>query len=61
MFRFALHGEGLCCGYDDGTAVSDSYDSPFRFDGTIDQVVVDVGGEPFVDTEAQIRHAWLTQ
>lgn len=61
LFRFALHGEGLCCGYDDGSPVSYSYESPFRFDGTIERVVVDVSGDPFVDTEAQIRHAWLTQ
>ncbi len=61
LFRFALHGEGLCCGYDDGTPVSDLYESPFPFTGTIDRVVVDVGGSPQRDTEAEFRHAWLTQ
>jgi arylsulfatase len=61
IFRFALHGEGLCCGYDDGTGVADCYESPFAFTGTIEKVVVDVSGDPFVDTEAEIRHAWMTQ
>ncbi len=61
VFRFSLHGEGLCCGFDDGTAVADGYASPFPFTGEIDRVVVDVSGEPFLDTEAEIRRAWLTQ
>ena len=61
LFRFALHGEGLCCGYDDGTPVSNLYDSPFAFTGTIDRVIVDVSGEPYRDAEAEIRHAWMTQ
>ena len=59
--RFALAGEGLCCGYDDGTAVSPDYESPFVFTGGIDEVVVDVGGTPVVDLEMEVRRAWITQ
>jgi arylsulfatase A-like enzyme len=40
--RFSLAGEGLCCGYDDGTPVAEAYASPFRFTGTIHAVVVDL-------------------
>ena len=41
-FRFALAGEGLCCGYDDGTPVADVYESPYAFTGTIHEAVIDV-------------------
>jgi len=60
--RYALAGEGLCCGYDDGTPVSDRYESPFRFTGTIDEVVIDVSGRPLdPDPTADEHHARLTQ
>jgi arylsulfatase len=59
-FRFALAGEGLCCGYDDGTPVGD-YASPFAFTGRIHEVVVDVSGEPYDDVAARVAHAWMTQ
>ena len=61
LFRFALHGEGLCCGYDDGTPVSRDYSGFFPFTGTIDRVIVDVGGDAVVDAAAEERRAWLTQ
>ncbi len=60
-FRFAIAGEGLCCGYDDGTAVSELYQSPFPFTGAIEDVVVDVSGEPVSDGDAALNHAWMTQ
>ena len=60
-FRFALAGEGLCCGYDDGTPVSDVYEAPFAFTGTIHEVVIDVSGTPVVDLVAELRRAWMTQ
>ncbi len=59
-FRFTLAGEGLCCGYDDGTPVAD-YDSPYAFTGTIHEVTVDVSGDAYVDVEAAAAHAWATQ
>jgi arylsulfatase len=60
-FRFALAGEGLCCGYDDGTPVADVYESPFAFTGTIHEAVIDVSGTPVVDLVAELRRAWMTQ
>ncbi len=60
-FRFALHGEGMCCGYDDGTPVAASYDAPFRFTGVLHEVVVDVSGTPVVDHVAEVRRAWMVQ
>ncbi|MDD1741700.1 MAG: arylsulfatase [Methanotrichaceae archaeon] len=40
-WRYSLE-EGLEIGSDSHTAVTDSYDSPFRFNGTIDKVVMEV-------------------
>lgn len=60
-FRFALHGEGMCCGYDDGTPVAAIYESPFRFTGTIEGVTVDVSGTPVVDRIAEVKRAWMVQ
>jgi arylsulfatase len=60
-FRFALAGEGLCCGYDDGTPVADVYESPYAFTGTIHEAVIDVSGTPVVDLVAELRRAWMTQ
>jgi arylsulfatase len=60
-YRFALAGEGLCCGYDDGTPVSDSYESPYEFTGTIHEVVIDVGGTTVADLVAEVERAWVTQ
>jgi arylsulfatase A-like enzyme len=60
-FRFALHGEGMCCGYDEGTPVSATYESPFRFTGVLHDVTVDVSGTPVVDRAAEIRRAWMVQ
>ena len=58
---FALAGEGLCCGFDDGTPVSEDYASPFDFTGVIDEVVIDVGDTPVRDLELEVRRAWVTQ
>ena len=56
---FCLVGDGICVGRDSASAVSPEYKPPFRFTGgTIDKVVVDVTGEPYVDHEAQVR-AWF--
>ena len=53
---FELAGEGLCVGRDSGAAVTDDYpgSSPHRFTGgTINRVVIDVSGEPYLDLERQ--------
>ncbi|MGI9557060.1 MAG: arylsulfatase, partial [Solirubrobacterales bacterium] len=57
---FALTGDGLCVGRDSGSPVAD-YDPPFAFTGgTIERVVVDVSGEPYVDHEKEVL-AWLAR
>ena len=53
--------EGLCCGYDSGLPVTPGYRAPFRFTGTIAQVVVEVEGVPATDNEAQLRNAFTDQ
>ena len=51
--------DGICVGRDSASPVTPDYQAPFRFTGgTIDKVVVDVSGEPYVDHEAQVR-AWF--
>jgi hypothetical protein len=58
---FALCGDGLCVGRDSGSPVSREYDAPFAFaGGTIERVVVDVSGDPYVDHEKEVL-AWLAR
>jgi hypothetical protein len=53
---FCLTGDGICVGRDSGSPVSTEYQDTFPFvGGTIDRVVVDVSGEPYVDHEARVR------
>ena len=54
-------GEGLCCGYDSGLPVTDRYQAPFRFTGTIKRVIVEVDGVESTDPEAAVRAAFTTQ
>jgi arylsulfatase len=57
---FCLTGDGICVGRDSASAVTPGYQSPFPFTGgTIDKVVVDLSGEPYVDHEAQVR-TWFS-
>ena len=54
--NFSLVGEGLNVGRDPGEPVTDDYPgaAPWAFTGgTMNQVVVDVSGEPFVDLERE--------
>ena len=52
-------GRRICVGRDSASPVTPDYTAPFRFTGgTIDKVVVDVSGEPYIDHEAQVR-AWF--
>ena len=58
---FCTVGDGICVGRDSASSVTPDYKAPFRFTGgTIDKVVVDVCGKPFVDEEAQVR-AWFSR
>lgn len=54
-FNYSLTGEGLCCGFDSETPVSERYESPFPFTGEIAQVVLSVEGtvtpNPIKDAE----------
>ena len=59
--RFNLTGGGLWCGEGDGLAVSDDYQGPFPFTGTLHEVVVDVEGTAVVDPAAEAAHAIATQ
>jgi arylsulfatase len=52
---FALTGDGLSVGRDSASPVSSDYRPPFPFTGgTIERVVVDVSGDPFVDHEKEV-------
>jgi hypothetical protein len=54
--KFALGGEGLCAGRDSSDPVTGDYpgSAPWAFTGgTIDRVVIDVSGEPYVDLERE--------
>jgi predicted flavoprotein YhiN len=53
-------GDGVTIGRDSGSRVSPVYGSQVKFEvGTIDRVVVDVAGAPFVDHEKEV-FAYLT-
>jgi arylsulfatase len=53
--------DGLTCGRDLGSAVTDAYQAPFPFTGALEQVVVDVSGELLEDHEAALRSAMSRQ
>ncbi len=56
---FALTGDGLAVGRDSGSPVTSAYRPPNTFrGGTIEEVVVDVSGDAFVDHEKEVA-AWL--
>jgi hypothetical protein len=55
---FSLAGEGLCVGRDSGEPVTADYpgDHPHTFTGgTINRVVVDVSGDPYIDLEREAQ------
>jgi arylsulfatase len=55
---YALCGEGLCIGYDNGDAVSSLYTPKFEFTGgEIVKVVFDVADDAYVDVERQLAAA----
>jgi arylsulfatase len=52
-------GDLICVGRHSASPLTPSYKPPFRFTGgSIDKVVVDVSGKPYIDHEAQVR-AWF--
>jgi hypothetical protein len=59
--KFSIAGEGLNIGKDTAEPVTDDYagDAPWAFvGGTIDQAIVDVSGEPFVDLAQEAATAF---
>jgi len=54
-------GGAMLVGADTGAPVTPDYDPPFRFDGKIHRVIVDVSGEHVEDYEAQMRIALAKQ
>ena len=52
---------GVSVGLDAGAPVTQEYQPPFAFTGTIARVVYDVSGERVVDHEAEIRIALARQ
>jgi arylsulfatase len=59
--RFSLTGAGLTCGYTNGLPVAAEIDPPSRFSGTIETVIVEVDGMPFVDPQAEAEAVISTQ
>jgi len=59
--RFTLHGEGLTCGYTDGTPVTEAYAAPFTYPLSIHDAFVDTSGDEVVDVYAEVRRAWMVQ
>ncbi len=60
-FNYSLTGEGLCCGWDSESAVSLDYEAPFRFTGTIDEIVLAVEGAVVPNPEKDAERARLVQ
>ena len=46
---------GITCGRDGGSAVTDDYQPPFAFTGTLEQVTIDLSGTRIRDPEAELR------
>jgi len=60
-FGWSLSGEGLCCGFDSETPVSELYASPYEFTGKLDRVVVSVSGKSYENIEMEVKKAFLIQ
>jgi arylsulfatase A-like enzyme len=53
--------EGLSCGYEFGEAVSNAYEAPFTFTGSIKKVTVDLSGQAIRDAEAEAKRLMAQQ
>jgi arylsulfatase len=58
-FGWSLSGEGLCCGFDSETPVSELYESPFHFTGQLERVVVSASGKPYKNVTMEVKKAFL--
>jgi len=52
---------GFQCGSDPGSPVTDAYQGPFAFDGTLHSVVVDVSGDLIADDDAEMKRLLARQ
>ena len=59
--RLQLADDGLCCGYDGQTPVCNDYQSPFRFNGKLKRVIVNVMGERYYNPELEYGNAMARQ
>ena len=59
--RFSVTGAGLTVGYGDGLAVTRRINGPSPFNGTVDQVVIEVDGAPYGDPEGEAHIAMARQ
>lgn len=53
--------EGLTCGRDDGSTVTDDYQAPYAFTGGLEQVAIDVSGEHIEDAQATMKAVMARQ
>jgi arylsulfatase len=53
--RYSITGGGITCGWEQGPPVGDDYRAPFAFNGVLRRVVVEVGGRPHHDPEAEFE------
>ncbi len=61
LTRWAITGEGLCCGFQFGLPVSPRYRTPFRFTGELRRVVIEVDGQELRDPVAEAGVALRAQ
>ncbi|MGZ4760758.1 MAG: hypothetical protein ACXV95_16980, partial [Acidimicrobiales bacterium] len=61
LTRWSICGDGLTIGYSMALPVVADYCSPFRFTGTIHEVVIDVDGGPVVDVHALAEQSMRAQ
>jgi len=61
--RYTNTGAGLSCGYELGPPVGEGYETPFRFTGTIHEVVVvvDGNGDASQDPQAEFDRIMTEQ
>jgi arylsulfatase len=55
MIPYGPSGEGLYCGLDNGSPVSEAYEAPYPFAGTMRDTVLILGADEVVDAQARTR------
>ncbi|HEY3905749.1 MAG TPA: hypothetical protein VGM14_17710, partial [Streptosporangiaceae bacterium] len=57
----AFNPGGLTCGANPGSAITEDYQAPFPFTGTLHTVTVDLSGDLITDTDSEMRMAMSRQ